>query len=143
MNRKENQAERERIFAKWDSLTPRERDEWIASAIFGAEPVVNKHNGYVKWWIADSSEKYGVRRVPDSWTEQTPPSFTTDITHAWTLAEHNGYFGGVSYMGVEYRAEIWSRWGEEGAGVHEYASGDSAPEAICLAALLAKIIGGA
>lgn len=68
-----------------------------------------------------------------------PPQYSTDISAAWEVFEKNGYYGNVSYMGVEYVCTLWSKWDDEGLGVDVTATGNTAPEAICKAALLAVI----
>jgi len=131
---------REQIIAKWNTLTPRERDAWVAKVIMRYE-----------WYVPDYDE-------PTGWYMQTPHtdtfadfiftgkgadwSPTTDISSAWTIVEYLrkywlvqirdcDVFGWVIDLlsDSEYRTDI--------GGIHA----QKVEEAICLAAILAKLNG--
>ncbi|WP_103110223.1 BC1872 family protein [Brevibacillus reuszeri] len=112
---------RDQIIAKWETLTPRERDAWVAEVVFGYET-------YGAFY-----EPNGVRILI--------PRYTEDIAAAWAALSHNGIYGEVSYMGDQCRAEVWARWiAETGVGENEYAVSSSETEAICLAAIFANLL---
>jgi hypothetical protein len=104
---------REEIIAKWDGMTPRERNAWVAEDI-------------TRWGPVEWYENSVIRKLC--------PEYTTDISAAWAITrlfthydmwmdngKHGCKFGGGSYVNL---------------AVHGI---DSAPKAICLAALIAKL----
>jgi hypothetical protein len=118
---------RDEIIAKWDAMKPRERDVWVAEAVFGYTIGRERRiNGLLFVY-----KNVGIR--------QSLPYYTTDLSAAWTVFELNGTYGNVGYMGDEYYCEMWARWDENGSGVDVIVGGNSGPEAICLAALIAKL----
>lgn len=78
--------------------------------------------------------EYGKNADPDSLE-----TYSSNISAAWEVFEKNGYQGGISYQGSDYFCELWSAWDESGAGVHVRAIAETAPEAICKAALIANL----
>jgi hypothetical protein len=115
---------RDQIIAKWNTLSSRERDAWVAEVVFGDTSVFNVGE---YWFCGDGM--------------LTLPFYTEDITAAWKVLTHNGIYGDISYMGDQCRAEVWARWNPEtGVGENEYAVSNSETEAICLAAIFAKLI---
>jgi hypothetical protein len=113
----------------------RELDALIAEKVMGFRCVVDKGNGNVSW-IAYGV--YGETHTPPmawkKWNYKVPP-YSTDIAAAWEVVEK------MSEQWPQYQlAKIedgWSvMWGFDGYGWPE-ATGKTAPEAICKAALLA------
>jgi hypothetical protein len=120
---------RDQIIAKWNGMSPRERDAWVAEVVF-------------EWdarRIADAEFAYeiGVCGV------ETIPQYTEDIAAAWVLTEENESWG---VMDIDISFNPWKA-GEKSVTVGAWVSGigftlikaDTAPEAICLAATIAKL----
>ena len=104
----------------------RDLDALVMRTVFKAE---KKDIGDECYWV---SEIYGEEVC---WPRWFSPS--TDIAAAWEVFELNGVQGHIAYQGNEYVCILWAKWDEKGIGVHVTARGDTAPEAICKAALLA------
>ena len=118
---------RDEVQAKWDALTPRERDAWVAEKVMGW-----KHNG--DWFNVLHANGGGAFLARADFF-----SFTTDIGAADTvLKKMVGGFRPNCQETVTFTigndneesvlVEFWTGWGPVYA--------DSMPEAICLAALL-------
>ncbi|OMC96257.1 hypothetical protein MKX34_24140 [Paenibacillus sp. FSL R5-0636] len=107
---------REEITAKWAELGARERDAWIAEAVFGWE----RTNGII---------------------DAILPQYTTDISAAWALVDKSAEFGGMSVSFTcsrngarRYTVETYAN------GVaFVVAAGSTAPEAIGLASIIAAL----
>lgn len=115
---------REDIFAKWFAMAPRERDAWVAEVVFG--------------W---GSLGDGRMRSKDGFMIRAIPEYTTDISAAWSVFEKLrenwlpalqdcDMFGYrvVLQSDSEYRADV--------GGI----IAPTAPEAICLAAIIAELL---
>jgi hypothetical protein len=102
---------RDQIIAKWNGITPRERDAWVAEVVFG-------HETYGSFYAPN-----GVRVLI--------PQYTEDIAAAWSVMEEMriGYF-------VALIDQIYG-WHVDIEGV--YAIGDEAAGTICLASILRKL----
>ncbi|MEC0328755.1 hypothetical protein P4H42_03840 [Paenibacillus macerans] len=117
---------REDIFAKWSAMSPRERDAWVAEAVFGWKT-------YGKFYQPD-----GVRVLI--------PFYTTDVAAAITvLGAVPGEFilfrvsldKFVASFG--YSTDSCPECGEEPFEVEAQGIAESPAEAICLAAIIAKL----
>lgn len=113
---------RDQIIAKWNGLTPRERDAWLAEVVFGYET-------------------YGAFYEPNG-VRVLIPRYTEDIVAAWTVFEAikmSGAWVEVAYNPVHqrYRGFIGANKvpGISGADI----GAPTAPEAISLAAIIAKL----
>lgn len=122
---------RDEILAKWERMTPRERDAWVAEKVMGW---TKERTGENVWYEPESR----LWKPMDHIT--TLPRFSTDIAAAWKVVEKITKKGfDVSILVVDgYNIDV---------GIDLYA-GDTlvkrlshhaptAPEAICKAALLA------
>lgn len=152
---------REEIIAKWDELTPRERDAWIAEVVFGWRRIKGPKTDY------DGLCEYGDVLIPPEITSEEeafrlmPPKasipftyfvnrkWSTDIPAAWTvLDEIPGEFylyradDGRFVASFGYTDEECPECGEDAFEVVAQGKADIAPEAIGLAAIIAKICGG-
>lgn len=107
------------VIAKWDGMKAQERDAWVAEVVFGWERC--EQTGY---WRKDAHS-----------FRAEFPEYTADISAAWSAVER--YFA--------FRVEgLANRYGYECTLWDEYslsvtATADTASEAICLAALIAKL----
>jgi hypothetical protein len=141
----------EEVLRRWDELSPRERDVWVAEAVLGRKVVfVRALEGYD---LRDAGaleraepafvevpcfEEHGVTAyltcIPDeAYMLDLVPCYTTDAGAAWEIVERlREQFGGVRIEaggapGGPYRVAVGD-WVAEGA---------TAAEAIAKAALLA------
>ncbi|MEK5178460.1 hypothetical protein [Paenibacillus odorifer] len=113
---------REEIVAKWAELCARERDVWIAEVVFGLN--VEYENG--EPYVSD----FGFGRVMDE--------YTTDISAAWAVLEAFEYHTVGTHVDGSYRAQV-GRWdGKPGSRIVD-AYAETEPEAVCLAAIIAKL----
>lgn len=112
---------RSEVVAKWDALSPRERDAWVAEVVFGATVIGGN-----------------VEKIPDGF--RPVPRYTAKISAAWAVMEsfvdvrvqrYETIMGAFRYgCTISYVVDkVYETVGE---------SADTAPEAICLAALVAK-----
>lgn len=125
---------REQIEAKWNTLTPRERDAWVAEVI--TKP------------IPEYDEKFrldGYRLANGSWTSSLP-NYTTDISEAWVVMEEFDYHEVSTnlFSDLDYEYKYCARVGLSTVRSTNitYGYGNKAPEAICIAAINAKLTGG-
>lgn len=123
---------REEIIAKWDGMSARERDAWIAHVLFG-------------WTgadidMTDLAYKHGITGVAQY------PSYTTHMHDAWRVvrAIPGEFFlyrktpdQYVASFG--YSAEECPECGIDPFEVTAQGKGKTAPEAIGLAAIIAKL----
>lgn len=112
---------REEIIAKWDGLTPRERDAWIAEVVMGATLTADRRRLY-----------YGNASVP---------RYTEDISAAWAVFAQFPYIEVARIPGalVTYGVRINDL---DDGSVRAMTQADTAPEAIGLAAIIAKLTKG-
>ena len=108
----------------------RELDALVMRIVFNAE---KKDIGDECYWVSE----FDGEEV--CWPRWFSPS--TDIAAAWEVFELNGTQGIIAYQGVEYICTLFAKWDENGHAVHVKATGGTAPEAICKAALLAVMDG--
>jgi hypothetical protein len=115
---------RESIIVKWSGMKPRERDAWVAEVVFGIHTATKWFNCYngAKSWLMEHRATF--------------PRYTTDISAAWTVVAAMGDCLHLREHGAEGEWEaMFCGSGCDGA------SGETAPLAICLAALIALING--
>lgn len=108
---------RDQIIAKWRAMTPRERDAWIAEAIFGYET------------YGEFYEPNGIRILI--------PRYTEDIIAAWSVVKAADYGAKVRYSPVNTIANLHRNGWPQFSAVEE-----TTEEAIGLAAILAKVWDG-
>ncbi len=115
---------REEIIAKWDSLTPRERDAWVAEAVMGYSAIKIDGNTFI---ILDD--------------KSLPVDFnpSEDISAAWEIVEKiiQDEMWINLIVGKDTDCTIFSK-GKICGEVMGEAKKETAPEVICLAALIAK-----
>ena len=111
---------RDQIIAKWETLTPRERDAWVGKIVIGISPEFNVNLELQSW-----------KTGPRSWSSSIP-FYTSDIGAAWTVLDR--YETYEISRSVE-EVKVYVKHERESAT----AVRDNAPEAICLAAIIAKI----
>lgn len=121
---------RDQIIAKWNALTPRERDAWVADVVF--DTTVYPMHGLESF----TGEVY------DNHTGEPLPSYTEDIAAAWTVFEYIASLGAWTEVAfiprkLKYRGFIGAASVPKLSGVDIKA--DTAPEAISLAAIIAKL----
>lgn len=118
---------RDQIIAKWNALEPRERDAWVEEVIFGDTSVLNVG----EYWFCGGNLRFPL------------PFYTEDIAAAWTVVNETAKWGGMD-IGC---------YGKPGAQFYVTATHtdtvpyqrtvsvtrSSAPEAICLAAIITKL----
>jgi len=112
----------------------RELDALVAEHVFGWIPIVNYKSGTLEWRRYSANGSLTV--CPSHWKTTQPPAYSTDIEEAWEMLEKlgggwiakdsDGHEAGI-YCNNQYRSE-WIASCQR-----------SAPEAICKAALLAKL----
>ena len=127
---------RTEIEAKWNTLTPRERDAWVAEVVFGV-PVQYEYSPRGPVYLDK-------RTLMDSRTHIR--NYTTNLNAAMVLLDtvsgelyiyrENPTFNFVVSFG--YSTEECSECGEDEFEVEAQGKG-TLPEAICLAALIAKL----
>lgn len=110
---------REQITEKWDGMTPRERDAWVAKEITGAE----RKKKLIP--CPDGIEGCAVAHYAYY------PHYTTDISAAWEVVETFGHACLTKRHFDVWYCEILND------GI--FVEAPSASEAICLAALVAKL----
>lgn len=108
---------RDQIIEKWDGLTPRERDAWVAEVV---SPL-----------------------VPSVLCFYVLPKYSTDISAAWEIVDISAEWGGME-IGCygKSSAKIYIVCTYTDTAPHQQAvsiTKESAPEAVCLAALIAKL----
>lgn len=124
---------REKIIAKWEQLSARDRDAWIAEVVFGHSIGRERRiNGEV--FVIDARATHGFQRAV--------PRYTTDISAAWTLVDKSGEVGGMDVSFTCSRNGARRYAVETYAGGHTFvvASGPTAPEAIGLASIIASLL---
>lgn len=112
---------RDQIIAKWETLTPRERDAWVEEIIFGDTGVFNVG----EYWFCGGNLRFPL------------PAYTEDIDAAWAVLERMNKTHWVSVMRIAEDANVTGHYVVECGG--ESVGLKSAPEAISLAAIIAKL----
>lgn len=115
---------RAEIIAKWSAMSPRERDAWVAEAVFGF--IVSRERRLNGLIYAFGSGGYN----------DICPAYTTDIAAAWTVAERLNI---DHYVKIERIAGDVNVTGNYVCEIGGFIGWGAAPEAICLAAIIAKI----
>ncbi|MCT2195192.1 hypothetical protein M3G15_08565 [Paenibacillus sp. p3-SID1389] len=121
---------RDEIIAKWDGMAPRERDAWVAEVVFGSKIVS----------VADDDDFHvELPSVGGITACIILPRYTTDISAAWTVvdASKTEFLVRRRTCGLGYRAWVSLSRYDASAGVS--INSPSASEAICLAAIIAKL----
>ncbi|MEK4360785.1 hypothetical protein NYE48_27650 [Paenibacillus sp. FSL M7-1455] len=121
------QIARDQIITKWNRMTPRERDAWVAEVVFGWKTL---GDGRVR-----SSDGFMIRAIPE---------YTTDISAAWAIVEESARWGGMEIGCYASRSSRWHCVSTQ-TDTAPYqrrvsVTKDSAPEAIGLAAIIAKLV---
>lgn len=118
---------RDEVIAKWNSMQPRERDAWVAEKVMGLELSDNMLAAYPKYRLPD---------YPDYFRDV--PNYSTDISAAWEVIEKPEIMDRIQ---VGLYPTSFGKWiaksymaGYENCRIQA----DSAPEAICLATLIAQ-----
>lgn len=113
---------RDQIITKWNGMTPRERDAWVAEVVFGWKPL---GDGRMR-----SSDGFMIRAIPE---------YTTDISAAWAVFERFPYveFARIPGASVTYGVRVND---PDDGSVRAMTQADVAPEAIGLAAIIAKLV---
>lgn len=105
---------RDEIIAKWAELGAREKDAWVESAVFGGET------------FGQFREVNGVRVLI--------PNYTTDISAAWAV---------LDFVRLNYTVQLDDKESGNWTLSIRYgtwkATAASAPEAICLASIIAEL----
>ncbi|MEK3988064.1 hypothetical protein MHB77_32570 [Paenibacillus sp. FSL K6-3166] len=124
---------RDEIIAKWAGLSARERDAWVAEVVFGLN--VEHENG--ETYVSD----FGIGRVMDE--------YTTDISAAWAVWSAMLVKGYEPLINTTSERSGSVKVGAVPVGWHHvclhkndvntHAELPTAPEALCLAALIAKL----
>ncbi|MGF7045755.1 hypothetical protein J2T13_000215 [Paenibacillus sp. DS2015] len=102
---------REEIIAKWDGMKPRDRDAWVFYDVLELMPLDT---------IPNEFGGFG-----------TIPRYTTDISAAWAIMTQ------CKADEIPAKVEAGIEWCVVIRGAHVFS--ESAPEAICLAAIIAKL----
>ncbi|WP_339811233.1 hypothetical protein MKY63_00970 [Paenibacillus sp. FSL R7-0189] len=127
---------RDEIIAKWAGMTARERDAWIAEVVFGWE--WREPDGEDVGWYERLNNAPFYDRVFTGRRRGWSPS--TYISAAWAVFEllRKDWLPGIQDCAMfGYRVDLQSdyEYREDIGGV----VAKTAPEAICLAALIAKL----
>jgi hypothetical protein len=120
---------RDEIIAKWNGMTPRERDAWVEEVVFGAKIVS----------VADDDYYHVVLQSPGGIAVYSPvPRYTKDISAAWAVFERFPYveFARIPGASVTYGVRVND---PDDGSVRAMTQADVAPEAIGLAAIIAKL----
>lgn len=129
---------REQIIEKWNGMTPRERDAWVAEVVFNYPNVRMFNHRYVYDNVGSLGSVMGTADVPE---------YTTDISAAETvLAEIPGEVyvyrksTGEFVVSFGYVTEECPDCGDEPFEVVAQGIASTLAEAIGLAATIAKLI---
>jgi hypothetical protein len=127
---------RDEIIAKWTGLSARERDVWTAEVVFGWE--WRAEDGEDAGWYERVNNAPFYDRVFTGRRHGWSPS--TDISAAWPIFERYWSVEIAKISGAvdTYGARINDSDGQVRAMTQEL----TAPEALCLAALIVELNGG-
>jgi len=128
------------IEEKWASLSPRERDAWVAEKVMGHKAFKDRATGlYCEEVKIDGFLHKGID------ARRKLPNYSTDIAAAWPIAEEfklalipskNGWSAGPAEGEIPLDViDVDPAYLNAGSAFWAWAS--NAPEAICLAALKA------
>lgn len=124
---------RTEIEAKWNTLTPRERDAWVAEVVFvrSKSEQCDRIGGCLKLLFgADSTCKCD--------KQINVPNYTTDISAAWAVVEAFDY---IECARLPFRPNCYgARINGTDGDILAITQAPTAPEAICLAAIIAKLM---
>lgn len=130
---------RDQIVAKWNGMTPRERNAWVAEVVMGWRRVSRPGGGggYIGWENADGR----IVAIESDCTMSTGPQDwfrpSQDVRSAWTVFEHMNKTHWISIMRIAETSNVTGNYVAECGG--NSAGSNSASEAICLAAIIAKL----
>jgi len=110
---------RTEIEAKWNTLTPRERDAWVAEVVTKYIPLNTAPN---------SDGTFGFL-----------PNYTTDISSAWAVLESSRAWGGMEIQFHAHGYTVETSITNDDDTEAQIVTKPTAPEAICLASLIVKI----
>ncbi|MCR8843141.1 hypothetical protein NQ117_05565 [Paenibacillus sp. SC116] len=123
---------RKQIIEKWDGMSPRERDAWVAEVVFEQRvdngvgcPFAESFPGDHFFVISGGD----VRKLPN---------YTTDISAAWKVFECHPYVEAARIPGTVTTYGVRINNSNDGT-VLAMTQKPTFPEAICLAALIAKL----
>lgn len=122
---------REQVTEKWDGMTPRERDAWVAEVVTGVERKKKRVP------CPDGIEGCAVAHYAYY------PHYTTDITAAWEVVDKSAEWGGME-LGCfnKPNAKIYVACTYTDTAPDQRLisiTKESASEAVCLTALVAKL----
>lgn len=126
---------RDEIVAKWAGMKPRARDAWVQEVVTGRQVL----------HLAKNNEPYYPARSDGMNVQYSPvPSFAEDIAAAWSVVERLRKDGYTLFLSECSAKSDWLAAFERGkpSGVEQHVGeGKAVSEAICLAALIAKLAG--
>jgi len=137
---------RDEVLQRWESMTPRERDAWVAEAVLGC-------NVFAERWVSGTRYRCDCGGANSAGPRPHGEGvfgyikhYTTDMAAAWAVAEKHNLivFPRMTKPGW-CSAPFYQTLGNAmGRGFVEFimsegAKRDTAPEAICLAAILAEV----
>lgn len=111
----------DQILEKWDGMTPRERDAWIAEVVFGWRPL---EDGRML-----SADGYMIRTIPE---------YTTDIYAAWSVFECHPYVEAARIPRKDTVYGVRINDSDDGT-ILAMTQKPTFPEAMGLAAIIAKL----
>jgi len=136
---------RTEIEAKWSTLTARERDAWVAEVIFGYYWAdLFPHMKSVEKIrmltapIGDAMRNVG-GRVDSYGIPESLPNYTSDISAAWAVLESSRAWGGMGIGYYTHGYDISTYTDSTPNQKPVKVTKPTAPEAICLAVLIAKL----
>lgn len=92
------------------------------------------HNNMMAYFSSGRYAKDGGHIVRQEIYQQ----YSEDISAAWTVFTHFDFQGRVDFCSDEWYCEIMTGFNDAGYGIYSKGTGNTAPLAICKAALLAK-----
>lgn len=131
---------RDEVLAKWNALTADKRDEWVHEKVF--DGCIHRFGDYATYSLTSRCyvcDKCG-EPVGEAELGRGIPPYTREISAAWEVA---AAMRKKAYrLHYEWRANGHFAYFDPPHGIGERGKGGTAPEAICLAALLV-VEGGA
>ena len=131
---------RDEIIAKWAGLSARERDAWVATAVMGWRRVSRPGGGggYIGW--QDAEGRVVALESDATLTTDSRDWFrpSRDITSAWAVFERFPYVEAARIPGPVLTYGVRINDPDDGS-IRAMTKEQTFPEAICLAALIAKL----
>lgn len=112
---------RDEIIAKWNAMTSRDRDAWVAEVVLGYEQRIYYDSGRVEWHAANSEPLTKL------------PSYTADTAAMWAIID------ALNPMYITLTRRQDGGWYFTIHPLNLLVDQPSAPEAVGLAALIAKL----